>query len=79
MIPQMGHPIVQLTHPFEKNPLSLLLARTTNNSHSQGDRHVISKAGPLFFHDYPCLSFDFFKGDKDCPNFNSVEIDWNWD
>lgn len=36
---------------------------------------------PFFFNApyYPCLWFDFQQGDKDCPNFNFAEIDWDGD
>lgn len=47
---------------------SLLLMENAGRSVSD----VISR-------DYPCLSFHSIKGDKDCPNFSSAEIDRNWD
>jgi hypothetical protein len=79
MIPQMGQQSVQLTHLFEQKSSSFFPARSPFRMILNAQKFFLKTIYPILFHDYPCLPFGFLKGDKDCPNFNSVEIDWNWD
>jgi len=79
MIPQMGQQSLRLTHLSKKKFPNFFPVRLSFYVFLDMRKFFLNVIHPIIFHDYPCLPFDFLKGDKDCPNFNFVEIDWNWD
>jgi len=78
MIPQMGQQSAQLARLSKQKPSDFcpirLFFRTVLNAQKPFFKTICS----IIFHDYPCPGFDFLNGDKECPNFNFAEIEWNW-